>query len=310
MARDPNTILLKCKGHREEYPADAALKPGHLVVVNSTGEVLKHAVAGQRVPVMIACEDALQGKTKDDAFAAADPVPVVTGVKGDVIYVRLQSGQNAAKGDGLYSAGDGTFAVSSVPGASTVNAGVLYKNTAASAAVTNTTTETLFDKSYTLPANALLAGDVIEIDAQAIATATNSTDTLNLKLYIGGIAGTNIAATGAVDVANNDVGIIKATLVIRTIGASGTFVAEGYTSLGVGGTVTAKAFLLGSTAIDTTASKVIGVSATWSVANAGNSCRLDVLTVTLKRDGQATLMYATEAKDATSAEKLVAARVA
>lgn len=147
---------------------------------------------------------------------------------------------------------------------------------AASAAVTNTTTETAFDQSFTFDANTLKVGDIIRIRAQAIATATNSTDTLNLKLKIGS---TIIAATGAVDVANNDIGYIDVDLVVRTVGASGTFVAAGVVALGAAGTVTTKATNLASTTIDTTATQQVTVTATWSVASASNSCRLDVLNV-------------------------------
>lgn len=151
---------------------------------------------------------------------------------------------------------------------------------AASTAVTNTTTETAFDKAVNIPANTLKVGDVIRVRAQAIATATNSTDTLDLQLRLGT---TDILATGAVDVANNDIGYIDADIVIRTIGASGTMVAAGVVALGVPGTVTAKPKLMASTAIDTTAAISVNVSATWSVANAGNSCRLDVLDVQVIR---------------------------
>jgi hypothetical protein len=155
-----------------------------------------------------------------------------------------------------------------------------YTSVAASAAVTNTTTETAFDKSYTFAANALKAGDVIRVRAQVIATATNSTDTLTLKLLIGT---TTVVATAAVDVANNDIGYIDALIVIRTAGASGTLVATGIQGLGVEATATGKPFKLASTAVDTTAAQAITVSATWSVANAGNSCRLDVLNVEILR---------------------------
>lgn len=154
--------------------------------------------------------------------------------------------------------------------------GLVYSNVAASAAVTNTTDETAFDKSVTIPANSLKAGDVLVIRAQAIATATNSTDTLTLKLKIGS---TVIIATAAVDVANGDVGYVDCILIVRTIGATGTIVASGVQGLGVPGTVTAKPFLLASSVVDTTAALAITVTATWSVANAGNSCRLDCLTV-------------------------------
>ena len=155
-----------------------------------------------------------------------------------------------------------------------------YVNVAASAAVTNTTTETDFDKTVTLPASSLKVGDVIKIRAQVIATATNSTDTLLLKLKIGS---TVILATAAVDVANDDIGIIDVTLVVRTIGATGTFVACGLWALGVADTATFRPDFKASTTIDTTAAAAIAVSATWSVANAGNSCRLDILHVEIQK---------------------------
>lgn len=121
---------------------------------------------------------------------------------------------------------------------------------------------------------------MIRVRAQAIATATNSTDTLDLQLRLNT---TDILATGAVDVANNDIGYIDADIVIRTIGAGGTMVAAGVVALGVEGTVTAKPKKLASTAIDTTAAISVNVSATWSVANTGNSVRLDVLDVQVIR---------------------------
>lgn len=151
-----------------------------------------------------------------------------------------------------------------------------YASVAASTAVTNTTTETAFDQQVTIPANSLRAGDVLHIVHQGIATATNSTDTLKSKLYIGS---TNIADTGAIDVANNDIFVIDAYVQLRTVGASGTLVAWGFTNIGTPGTATSRAFNLGSTAIDTTTSQLITAKATWSVANAGDSCRQDGLIV-------------------------------
>lgn len=152
--------------------------------------------------------------------------------------------------------------------------GMVLVATAASAAVTNTVTETTFDNSgVTIPASSLSAGDVIRVRAQGIATATNSTDTLTVKLKLGS---TVVATTGAVDSANNDIFYIDFDIAVRTVGATGTIVAAGLVANGVQGTVTAKPALLASTTVDTTASLALGVTATWSVANSGNSCRLDV----------------------------------
>jgi predicted RecA/RadA family phage recombinase len=146
----------------------------------------------------------------------------------------------------------------------------------ASSAIANTTAETAFDKSHTIQANTLQVGDVLKIRAQAIAPSTNSTDTLTLKLKLGT---TLIAATSAVDVANNDIGYFDATVVVRGIGSGGTIAGTGEQTLGTPGTATVKPFALAATTVDTTVDQAITVTATWSVANAGDSCRLDMLTV-------------------------------
>lgn len=157
----------------------------------------------------------------------------------------------------------------------------LYAQVAASTAVTNTVTETAFDKYYTIPANMLQVGSLLRIRYQGIATATNSTDTLTAKLYIGGLTGTALQTCGATDVANNNIFAGEFMLAIRTIGASGTFVGWGQNTavLAASGTATMVVTNIASTTIDTTASQDLKVSATWSVANSGNSCRLDYFAV-------------------------------
>lgn len=157
-----------------------------------------------------------------------------------------------------------------------------YVNVAASAAHTNTTTEALFDKQYSIPANTLVAGEVLRIRYQGIATATNGTDTLTIKLYVGGLAGTALLTGTATDVADNNIFAGEFTLAVRTIGASGTFVGYGtHTDVPAASGTAAHSIteIVASTAIDTTAAQVLGVGADWSVANAGNSCRLDLFMV-------------------------------
>jgi hypothetical protein len=299
----PNRIVLKSKGWYEEAPALAALSPGHLLMKDSTGKIKKHNAAGGRAERLWAIEDALQGKTITDAYAADDIVRHQVAFPGDLMLSRVPAAAAAIVfGDALISNGDGTLIKS--PGSA---GSALYTNTAASANITNTTAETAFDKSYTVPANTLQVGDVLKIRAQVTVPTTNSTDTLNLKLKIGT---TVIVATGAVDVANSDEGWIEATVVVRSIGATGTFVAAGTDTLGVPGTATVKGFNLGSTTIDTTAAQAITVTATWSVANAGNVARLDLLTVELSRDNNV-MATADEALDnsAGTSEAFLRARV-
>lgn len=157
---------------------------------------------------------------------------------------------------------------------------LLYANTADSASVTNTTTETAFDKSVTLVGAELLAGDVIHVVARAFCVSTNSTDTLTLKLY----AGTEeIATTGAVDVANSDIGFIESWIVVRTAGASGAVSATNLVALGVPGTVTAKPSRKDQASEDLSGNVAITVKATWSVASASNDVILEDLIVTKHR---------------------------
>lgn len=160
--------------------------------------------------------------------------------------------------------------------------GPVYRNLAASTAHSNTTTEALFDTQYSIPANTLKAGSLIKVRFQGIATATNGTDTLTIKLYIGGLSGTAILTGTATDVANNNIFAGEAMIVIRTAGASGTLVAVGtHTEVPAasGTAVHDITEITASTTIDTTAAQVIGVGADWSVANSGNSARLDIMVV-------------------------------
>lgn len=153
--------------------------------------------------------------------------------------------------------------------------GCRYVSKAASSAVTNTTTETTMD-SFAIPAGELAAGDVIEVIAQGIATATNGTDTLTIKLKIGSSV---FCATAAVDVADNDTWYLHAHVTIRTDGASGTLVGSGIWNLGVEGTATTRGDILASTAVDTTAAQTVACTATWSAASASDSCRNDAMII-------------------------------
>lgn len=152
--------------------------------------------------------------------------------------------------------------------------------TAAGTALSDSTTETALG-SVTVPANTLQVGSLIQIRYQGIATATNSTDTLAVKLYIGGLSGTALISHAATDVADNNVFTGEYELAIRTVGSSGTMVGVGtYKSVPAAeGTMTIKDDILASTTIDTTADQAVSVYGTWSVASASNSCRLDFLRV-------------------------------
>lgn len=92
-----------------EFVANAAITPGHLVELLSTGKIRSHATAGGNAYKWFALEDVLQGKGIADAYEAEDQVQVWMTVPGEEVYTILANGQNIVKGDLLESAGDGTL---------------------------------------------------------------------------------------------------------------------------------------------------------------------------------------------------------
>lgn len=153
---------------------------------------------------------------------------------------------------------------------------VLFANVADSASITNTVAETDFDKKRTIDGNVLKAGDVLEVIARANMVATNGTDTFNMKVKLGT---EEIAATGALDVANGDQAQIHAFVVIRDVGASGKVSASGWTKIG-GASAVPAVIRKDQAAEDLSgASLDIKVTGTWSVANAGNDAVLEDLIV-------------------------------
>jgi predicted RecA/RadA family phage recombinase len=143
--------------------------------------------------------------------------------------------------------------------------------TANGTAVTNTTTETVM-ASFAIPAGALKQGRIIDYFAAAIATATNGTDTFRYRVRLGGVAGSVVADTGAIDLANNDVGVIAGQVVVREDGASGSIVGAAHGMLKTTGFNT----LLDATSVDTTAALTLVLTCTQSAASASNSARASV----------------------------------
>lgn len=92
---------------QEELAAAAAITPGMLIMRTSAGKVQAHNAAGQNAIPMFALENALEGKSISDAYAADDQVQVWLPTRGDRVDALLADGYNVAIGDYLESNGDG-----------------------------------------------------------------------------------------------------------------------------------------------------------------------------------------------------------
>ncbi len=153
--------------------------------------------------------------------------------------------------------------------------------TAAGSALTNSTAETVLG-SVTLPADFCQNGKVIKFSAVVQATATNSTDTLQVIARFGPttLTGTAIATSDAIDVANADMCFVQGEITIRDADSSGTFVSAVHvTGPDASGVDATEAHHTVTSSVDFTAALLLEITGTWSVANAGNSCRLESLNV-------------------------------
>jgi len=155
--------------------------------------------------------------------------------------------------------------------------------TANSATLTDTASETVLD-AYVIPAYSLVAGKKLRAEFAVVAPATNSTDTLNVFVRVGGttLSGTAVITSGAVDVANDNVVTGYVDLVPRSAAgsSSGSVAAAGVcTAPGAIGTATARAQSAVVTGLDYRAPLRLELNAKWSVANAGNQCHATMFTV-------------------------------
>ena len=107
---------------------------------------------------------------------------------------------------------------------------LLYASTAVSTSVENSAIETTFDNaSVSVHGPDLRVGDVLEVIASVWIEDQNSTNTQTLKLYINT---QEIWSSGAIIVADNDVGYVHAFITITATGAGGYVSAQGVGILG------------------------------------------------------------------------------
>jgi hypothetical protein len=109
----PKTILLKGDWDAyEEGRAAGAITPGHLIAYAAAGTLVVHPTAGGDTPMLVAMEDALQGRTIADAYASGDLVRFHVLKKGDEFYGLLPAATAAVTPATLLeSAGNGMFQI-------------------------------------------------------------------------------------------------------------------------------------------------------------------------------------------------------
>jgi len=96
--------------------AGQTFKPGMLVEEESDGVLIVHATPGGMAHRQVVVEDALRGKTLNDAATAGELANTIIEAPGNRSQVLLEAGTNYAFGAELQSAGDGTFEAQAASG--------------------------------------------------------------------------------------------------------------------------------------------------------------------------------------------------
>lgn len=111
----PKTISLKGDGILKERKANAAITPGHLVELMTTGNIRVHSTAGGQAQKAFALEQDLIGRGPTDAYQANESVRYAVFPPGAEVWALLVTGESCSVGDFLESAGNGTLQVASTP---------------------------------------------------------------------------------------------------------------------------------------------------------------------------------------------------
>jgi hypothetical protein len=186
---------------------------------------------------------------------------------------------------------DGDFGALALSGMSvtggtlTASSSTIFTGTA-DATVANTITETTLIPTgvgtVTLPANYLIAGKTIKIDAWGIWTEDAVPSTLELRAELGG---TLLCTTGAQTMVTSEGGEwhMEVIFTCRSTGVSGTIYSQGEVDFMSAFTTSVKHWMRRSAtnAIDTTVSNAIDLTATHGAADADNSITTTNITVTV-----------------------------
>jgi hypothetical protein len=105
-----NTIVVKGYPMRKENVANETITPGHLITLNSSNKLIKHATAAGNTNATFAIENEVFGKGVDDNYVANDNVLYGIFQPGDEVLALVAASAGAIViGDYLESAGNGTL---------------------------------------------------------------------------------------------------------------------------------------------------------------------------------------------------------
>lgn len=91
----------------EQRPAASAITPGQVLELTNANKVQKNSRTDAHIPVWVALEDELQGKTTRENYAADDPVQIWCAQPGEEFAAIIDSAFDPAVGALLQAGADG-----------------------------------------------------------------------------------------------------------------------------------------------------------------------------------------------------------
>jgi hypothetical protein len=107
----PKTIVLKGDPLQKEREAAGTITPGHLIELDTSGNLVVHATEGGQAAKMVAIENSLEGQEIGDDYVSGDRVQYVTPRPGDELYMWLADNETAVIGGFAISKGNGQLKV-------------------------------------------------------------------------------------------------------------------------------------------------------------------------------------------------------
>jgi hypothetical protein len=152
--------------------------------------------------------------------------------------------------------------------------GLLYAASPADDKVdVNSTDETAFSSTYTIPAAALAVGDALCVRAHFTVDGAVSTPNVTLRFKLGG---QTVASQTIPSVATNDSFSVVVNVLVN---AAATSRASLHLAGIIGGSGTGGGSLTNGTGLSWAAAQALTVTAEWSAANAGNDISLETIAV-------------------------------
>lgn len=111
----PKAISLKGAFVRKEKVANAAITPGDLIELMSTGKIRRHSTIGGQGQIAFALENDLIGKDLNTDYGAGEQCQYGVFESGAEVYAWLTINASCAIGDFLESDGLGKLKASSTP---------------------------------------------------------------------------------------------------------------------------------------------------------------------------------------------------